>query len=444
MSERRGLLGYAPPPGWKDSIKSAVLSVIGLAHYALAQARGQASATAHRRDIDNDRLRQEVALLREELRIKDVRMSQTAPHRRPHYPPPERLAILELRAVRGWSLAQTARAFLVTAATIADWMRRIDEPGDRALVQLRESVNKFPEFVGFVVQRLKVLCPAMGKRKIAETLARAGLHLGATTVGRMLAAPPQSAPKAPLAPNEPRVVTAKRPNHVWHVDLTTTPVGSGFWAPWPPPALPQRWPFCWWIAVVVDHYSRRAMGSAVFHCQPTSEEIRAFLVGRTIARVGATPKHLICDRGPQFDCRGFRRWCRRRKIKPRYGAVGQHGAIAIVERFIRTLKGGLRRLVLVPMGREAFRREINHFIDWYNESRPHTALGGNTPNEVYFNRFPACRRPRFEPRANWSRGSPCAAPWALTRGRPGAELELDVTFHVGRKHLPIVALRRVG
>jgi len=31
------------------------------------------------------------------------------------------------------------------------------------------------------VQRLKALCPGMGRVKTAQTLARAGLHLGATT-----------------------------------------------------------------------------------------------------------------------------------------------------------------------------------------------------------------------------------------------------------------------
>ena len=39
--------------------------------------------------------------------------------RRPHYPPTERLAILELRAARAWSMAQTARRLLVTTATVA-------------------------------------------------------------------------------------------------------------------------------------------------------------------------------------------------------------------------------------------------------------------------------------------------------------------------------------
>ena len=47
-------------------------------------------------------------------------------------------------------------------------------------------VNKFPQFTGHVVRRLKTLCPSMGKVKIAQMLARAGLHLGTTTVGRML------------------------------------------------------------------------------------------------------------------------------------------------------------------------------------------------------------------------------------------------------------------
>ncbi len=45
-------------------------------------------------------------------------------------------------------------------------------------------------------------------------------------------------------PNSP-VVTAKRPNHVWHVDLTVVPILRGAWAAWLPGALPQCLPFCW-------------------------------------------------------------------------------------------------------------------------------------------------------------------------------------------------------
>ena len=177
-------------------------------------------------------------------------MAQIAPQRRPHYGPYERMAILELRAARGWSLKQTADTFFLTSATVTSWIKRIDDQGTNALLQLRELINKFPDFVRYIVQRLETLSPGMGKVKIAETLCRAGLHLGVTTVGRFLQEEPQSSP-GDAAPSS-RVVTAKRPNHVWHVDLTAVSTSMGFWAPWLPFALPQRWPFCWWVAVVID------------------------------------------------------------------------------------------------------------------------------------------------------------------------------------------------
>jgi hypothetical protein len=172
--------------------------------------------------------------------------------------------------------------------------------------------------------------------------------------------------------------------------------------------------------------------------------VRAVL-GRAISQAGIAPQHIICDRGRQFDCDGFRRWCRRKKIRPRYGAVGQHGSIAVIERFILTLKQRCTRLLLlIPLRRERFQRELHFFGEWYNAHRPHTTLGGRTPNEVYCRRFPANRRPRFEPRSRWPRGSRCARPWALARNGPGAPLELDVTFHGDRKHLPIVTIRRAA
>ncbi len=210
---------------------------------------------------------------------------------------------------------------------------------------------------------------------------------------------------------------------------------------WLPLALPQKWPFCYWVSVAIDHFSRRAMGATATREQPTSSEIRAFL-GRTIAKAKQTPKYIICDRGAQFDCGGFRDWCSRKGIKPRYGAIGKHGSIAVVERFILTLKTLLRCMFLMPYLREAMQRELNLATGWYNSHRPHTWLGGKTPDEVYQGEFPANRRPRFEPRPRWPRGSPCARPWALVRGSPAHRFELKVKFFNGRKHLPVVSLVR--
>ena len=76
-----------------------------------------------RLQADNDRMRREIGLLHEELRI-DVRMERLPAQRRHHYPPIE----------------------------------RVDDEGPDALVQVREPVNRFRDFVAYLVQRLKVLC----------------------------------------------------------------------------------------------------------------------------------------------------------------------------------------------------------------------------------------------------------------------------------------------
>ncbi len=179
-------------------MKAAILHVISLAQYATAYTRSWAAncqVARVRLRAQNDQLKQLVALLTEELRIKDERMRRIPPHKRPHYLPTERMSILELRAARAWSTQQTADVFHVTPATIASWMKRLVDHGPDALVQIREPVNKYPEFVRYAVQHLKTLCPNLGRIKIAEMLCRAGLHLGATTVGRILKEPPQRTPR---------------------------------------------------------------------------------------------------------------------------------------------------------------------------------------------------------------------------------------------------------
>ena len=93
------------PKGWQSCVKSAVLHAIALAHYAIVYARAWAADSINARvrlAAENDRLHEACTLLREEIRIKDTRMAQIAPQRRPHYGPLERMAILELRAAGVW------------------------------------------------------------------------------------------------------------------------------------------------------------------------------------------------------------------------------------------------------------------------------------------------------------------------------------------------------
>ena len=428
------------PKNWSRSVRHSLLNVFGLVRISMLAGREYLinqglTSTAH-----IHRLETEVALLREELRILGARMKRVHSQRRPQYSPIERMAILELRAMRGWNQVETARHFFISDDTIRAWLRRAD---DDSLLQTNSPVNRFPEFVRYTVQQIKLFCPTLGKVKIAETLARAGIHLGRTTVERILQEKPINEPEPKLKDNATCQIVSKYANHTWHADLTAVPISGGFWTNWIPKSLSQRWPVCWWQLHVVDHYSRRAMGFATFKSIPTSEEVTTAL-DKIIEQSQSKPKHIIVDKGCQFDCDNFKKvWCDKHTISIRFGAVGKHGSIAVVERFHRTIKDLLRQTI-IPEEQSAFNNEVALTIEWYNEHRPHTTLNGKTPNEVYYSRPAANEQPRLEPRVRWPIDSPCAKPQVEVQGNPGDSIVLKIDCLAGRRHLPIIQTRQAA
>ena len=109
----------------------------------------------------------------------------------------------------------------------------------------------------------------------------------------------------------------------------------------------------------------------------------------------------------------------------------------VVERLIRTLKSeGLRRFLL-PLRVEPMRTEVELIGRWYNEHRPHRRFGGATPADVRDGVMPAVKRPRFETRARMPSKEKLPA-------KCGVVVELDVRYLEGRRHLPVVGLKRVA
>ena len=128
----------------------------------------------------------------------------------------------------------------------------------------------------------------------------------------------------------------------------------------------------------------------------------------------------------------------------RYGAVGKHGSISIIERFLRTMKSEGTRRIQVPFRRDRLRRELTFSMRWYNGHRPHGALEVRTPDEIYYGRPPACRRLRIELRPRWPHGSKCASPQAPRAPDDSGDLAVEARFLGGHPHLPIVSLRRAA
>lgn len=132
----------------------------------------------------------------------------------------------------------------------------------------------------------------------------------------------------------------------------------------------------------------------------------------------------------------YRAWCTRRGVRPRYGAVGKYGSVALIERFIKTLKDeGLRRII-VPLAHNEISAEVSAIVDWYNTSRPHEALAGATPNEICPRVRPARDGPRFEIR---ERCPTCRG--EKLRGEKAVVVKLETRQHAGRSHLPVIRLR---
>jgi len=100
MRDAAVLRNLSLPKEWLARVRSWMVQAISLAHLSLTFARWIPAN-----------------------RIKDAGMERIPAQRRPHYPPTERLAIIELRA-RGWSASQTAERLLVSCR-LAEFRREL-------------------------------------------------------------------------------------------------------------------------------------------------------------------------------------------------------------------------------------------------------------------------------------------------------------------------------
>ena len=228
-------------------------------------------------------------------------------------------------------------------------------------------------------------------------------------------------------------------HHVWNADITLVPTFQGFWVPWLPHAVTQLWPFCWHVAVVVDHFSRAVIYAQAFPKQLSAEDM-CHVLSRGGRIADQVPKYIVTDQGSQFRDR-YRGWCEDHDVLPRFGAIGRKGSIALIERFMRTMKSEGLRCILIPMTLTAMNRELAIFARWYNVHRPHRGLGGSTPAEVRDGRKPARGRLSYETRPQYPLRGKITERRGIAKVQRVAKLELVVGNVEGREHLPIIELR---
>ena len=65
-------------------------------------------------------------LLRRELAIPRASRRTLPPHKRADYPAEQRLAILQIKRHRGWSIRKTARRFVIHPNTLRSWIKAVE------------------------------------------------------------------------------------------------------------------------------------------------------------------------------------------------------------------------------------------------------------------------------------------------------------------------------
>lgn len=135
------------------------------------------------------------------------------------------------------------------------------------------------------------------------------------------------------------------------------------------------------VGAVVDAFSRKVLAIEVVPGEPTA----AFAVRllREAVRRAGTPGWVVTDRGRQFTSRAFTRALRGRGIRRRFGAVGQSGSIALLDRFWRSIKREYARGLFLYQPPRSIERDLARYAEWFNTERPHQGLGNRTPDEIH-------------------------------------------------------------
>ena len=225
------------------------------------------------------------------------------------------------------------------------------------------------------IDELYLKYPFYGSRQMMRHLARDGVRVGRHRVRRLMRLLGLEAiyrkPRSTVANPEHRVypyllrgLTIERSNQVWAADITYIPVQDGFQ----------------YLVAIMDWASRRVLAWRLSNTMDTEFCLAA--LAEALEGYGI-PEIFNTDQGSQFTIASRSRASWRR---PGYGA--RWTVVDVVWTTCSSNGYGVRlkyEAVYLHELEDGFaaQRVIGDWIEFYNEVRPHSALGGRTPAEAY-------------------------------------------------------------
>jgi putative transposase len=216
--------------------------------------------------------------------------------------------------------------------------------------------------------------PWYGSRQMARHLRRAGYEVGRKRVRRLMAlmglAPIYQRPRTTVPHPEHRIypyllrdLTIDRPNQVWCADISYIPMRRGFL----------------YLVAIMDWFTRKVLAWRLSNTMDVEFCIEA-LEG-ALARFGR-PEIFNTDQGSQFTSPRFTGILQAAGMRVSMDGRGRWLDNVFIERLWRSLKYECVYLHAFETGSD-LRNGLSCWINYYNGERPHSALGGITPNEMY-------------------------------------------------------------
>ena len=272
--------------------------------------------------------------------------------------PVQRLALVD-REDPALSVAAQCRLLKVARSTLYYQPAPVD-PDDLALMRRMDE--------------LYLASPFYGSRRMVAVLRRDGWTVNRKRVRRLMRVMGLEAiyqkpntskghPAHKVYPYLLRDLVIKRPNQVWCADITYIPMARGFV----------------YLVAVMDWFSRRVLAWRLSISMDADFCVDA--LQDALARHGK-PEIFNTDQGVQFTSADFVAVLESRGIRISMDGKGRFLDNIFIERLWRSLKYEEVFIKAYGSVMEA-RRGIGGWLSFYNEERPHQALGYRTPRGVF-------------------------------------------------------------
>ena len=226
--------------------------------------------------------------------------------------------------------------------------------------------------------------PASGSRRMVDYLAADGIKAGRDRVRHLMRRmglravypKPRTTIPGDAAERFPCLVDLEKVNatdDVWATDITYIPLRKGFL----------------YLAAIIDLYSRHVLSWKLSNSLDTEFCLDALEMALASGR---RPEIFHSDQGCQFTSSNFLARLQAEEIKISWSGRKRCFDNILVERLWRTVKYEEVYLRAYSDGWEA-EVSLARFLWRYGHVRPHSALGGRTPNEVYAETEPCSSRP---------------------------------------------------